>query len=196
MAARVRRAYRPSRARPCDAATLRRRLRSMPALEKKGLWGVQERAILNLEQSLAKDHPRALVLIASGSGKTLTAVSEIYRLIKFANAKCVLFLVHRDNLGRQALKEFQQYETPDDGRKFAELYNVQLLTSNKIAPVSKVIITPIQRLYSILRGEPDLPDPDAKERSSFDEAANARIGLKASEGGLGSENGQAGACVI
>jgi type I restriction enzyme R subunit len=94
--------------------------------------------------------------MATGSGKTYTAVSFIYRLIKFAKAKRVLFLVDRSNLGRQTLREFQQYVTPDDGRKFTQLYNVQHLSSNTFDPVSKVCITTIQRLYSMLRGEPGI----------------------------------------
>ncbi len=75
--------------------------------------------------------------MATGSGKTFTAISSVYRLVKHAGARRVLFLVDRANLGRQAHKEFQQYTTPDDGRKFTELYNVQLLSSNKIDPVAK-----------------------------------------------------------
>ena len=91
--------------------------------------------------------------MATGSGKTFTAISSIYRLIKFADARRVLFLVDRGNLGRQTMKEFQQYATPDDGRKFTELYNVQHLKSNRLDPVSRVCITTIQRLYSMLRGD-------------------------------------------
>jgi type I restriction enzyme R subunit len=95
------------------------------------------------------------------------AVSLIYRLIKFANARRVLFLVDRNNLGRQTHTEFQQYLTPDDGRKFTELYNVQRLSSNTFDPVNRVCITTIQRLYSMLRGEPEL-DPELEEHSLFD----------------------------
>ena len=105
--------------------------------------------------------------MATGSGKTFTAITSIYRLIKFGGAQRVLFLVDRANLGRQALKEFQQYTTPDDGRKFTELYNVQHLTSNKIDPVARVCITTIQRLYSMLRGEEEL-SPELEEGSGFD----------------------------
>ena len=93
-------------------------------LDTAGLWSAQVKAINNLEQSFAKDKPRALIQMATGAGKTYTAVSFVYRLIKFAKAKRVLFLVDRNNLGRQAFKEFDQYRTPDDGRKFTELYNV------------------------------------------------------------------------
>jgi type I restriction enzyme R subunit len=90
--------------------------------------------------------------MATGSGKTLLAAFAAYRLVKFAGARRVLFLVDRANLGRQTLKEFQGFTTPDDGRKFTELYNVQRLSSNVIDPVSRVTITTIQRLYSIMRG--------------------------------------------
>lgn len=157
-----------------EASTLRSRLRSMPALAPGRLWTVQREAILNLEQSLADDRPRALIQMATGSGKTFTSVSQIYRLIKFGGAKRVLFLVDRSNLGRQAENEFKQYVTPDDGRKFTELYNVQRLTSNTLDAGAKVCITTIQRLFSMLSGEPDL-DPELEERSLFDNILNVDV---------------------
>src|SRR5438067_317027 len=91
------------------------------------LWSAQIEAIRNLEKSLAANKRRALIQMATGSGKTYTAVNFVYRLIKLAGARRVLFLVDRGNLGDQTLKEFQQFVTPDDGRKFTELYNVQHL---------------------------------------------------------------------
>jgi type I restriction enzyme R subunit len=134
-------------------STFRSRLRRLPALVTTGLRTVQITAVQNLEASLRDDRPRALLQMATGSGKTFVAVTEVYRLLKHAGAKRVLFLVDRANLGEQAEKEFQGYVTPDTHRKFPELYNVQRLTSNVIAPASAVVITTIQRLYSILRGE-------------------------------------------
>jgi len=148
--------------------TLRARLQQLPPLITAGLWDAQIEAINNLEKSFNDNRPRALIQMATGSGKTYTAVSFIYRLIKFAGAKRVLFLVDRNNLGKQTLREFQSYVTPDDGRKFTELYNVQRLTSNVIDPVSKVTITTIQRLYSMLKGEEfeeDLEEPSWFELS-------------------------------
>jgi type I restriction enzyme, R subunit len=129
----------------------RTRLHTMPPIVETGFWPAQLTAVRNLERSLREDRPRALIQMATGSGKTYTAISSIYRLIKFGGAKRVLFLVDRANLGRQALKDFQQYVAPDDGRKFTELYNVQLLTSNKLDPVARVCITTIQRLYRCLK---------------------------------------------
>jgi type I restriction enzyme R subunit len=147
--------------------TLRARLKNMPPLLTEGLRECQIEAIRNLERSFAEAKPRALIQMASGGGKTYTAVSFVYRLIKFANAKRVLFLVDRNNLGRQTKREFQQYITPDDRRKFTELYNVQHLTSNVIDPVSRVCITTIQRLYSMLKGEAEF-DAELEEQSLFD----------------------------
>ena len=148
------------------AANLRRRLTEMPPLDAGVLWTVQERAIRNLEQSLAKGRPRALVQMATGSGKTFTACNLVYRLIKYAGAKRVLFLVDRNNLGRQTLREFQGFTTPDENRKFTELYNVQLMDSARIDPVNRVCISTIQRVYSMLQGEQI--DEKLEERSGFD----------------------------
>jgi len=134
---------------------VRNRLRILPPLAREGLWDHQYRVITNLEQSLARNHPRALIHMTMGSGKTFTACNFIYRLISHAGARRVLFLVDRRTLGRQALNEFQQFTIPGDGRKFTEIYNVQLLSSNTIDPVCRVAITTIQRLYSILKGESD-----------------------------------------
>jgi type I restriction enzyme R subunit len=108
--------------------------------------------------------------MASGGGKTFTACNFSYRLIKYASARRVLFLVDRSNLGKQTMKEFQQFVTPDDGRKFTELYNVQRMQSNKLDKVSKVCITTIQRLYSMLKGEEEF-DPANEEASLFAAAA-------------------------
>ncbi len=147
--------------------TVRARLKNMPPLLTGGLRDCQIKSVTNLEKSFADEKPRALIQMASGGGKTFTAVTFIYRLIKFAGAKRVLFLVDRNNLGRQTLKEFQQYIAPDDGRKFPELYNLQHLSSNTIDTVSRVCITTIQRLYSMLKGEADF-DSELEERSVFD----------------------------
>ena len=107
--------------------------------------------------------------MATGSGKTFTAVNVAYRLLKFGGAKRILFLVDRGNLGKQAEDEFANFEPPDDPRKFTQLYTVQRLKTNSINPAAKVVITTIQRLYSMLKGEPEF-DAGNEEGSSFDTA--------------------------
>jgi type I restriction enzyme R subunit len=154
------------------APTLRHRLRALPPLTRIGLWPAQFTAIENLERSLAADRPRALIQMATGSGKTFTAANIAYRLVKHADARRILFLVDRANLGRQTLKELQGFSTPDDGRKLTELYNVQHLSSNRIDPVSRVTISTIQRVYSILRGD-TVFDEELDEHSAFEVADEA-----------------------
>jgi type I restriction enzyme, R subunit len=159
-----------------ESDTLRRRLGQMPTahlLATAGMRGCQIEAITKLEQSFAADQPRSLIQMATGAGKTYTACAFTYRLIKHAGAKRVLFLVDRANLGRQAKGEFDQFVTPDTGRKFTELYNAQHLTSNQLDHVARVTICTIQRLYSMLRGE-ELED-DVDEISTF-EIAQALVG--------------------
>lgn len=138
-----------------QANTLSQRLaEQMPPLPAQNLRDCQIKAVTGLEKSLAQNKPRALVHMATGAGKTFTAITSVYRLLKFGGAKRILFLVDTRNLGKQAHQEFMAYTPPDDGRKFTELYNVQRLVSPNIDPHSQVCISTIQRMYSILSGEP------------------------------------------
>lgn len=132
--------------------SLRKRLLDLPALQTEGLHDCQIKAINKLEASFKENRPRALIQMATGSGKTFTAITAIYRLLKYAKAKRVLFLVDTRNLGEQAEQEFMSYVPNDDNRKFTELYNVQRLKSGYVASDSQVCISTIQRLYSILKG--------------------------------------------
>lgn len=152
-----------------EGDTLRARLRALPPLVTDGLRECQVEALEGLEASLQRDDPRALVQMATGSGKTFTAVSLVYRLVKHAGLKRVLFLVDRNNLGRQALPEFELYRTPDTHRLFTEIYDVQRLTSNAVDDNAKVVIATIQRVYSMLRGR-ELDEAE-EERSGFEAPA-------------------------
>ena len=137
--------------------TLRAGLQLLPDLDPRGLWPAQAEAVRGLEASLQANRPRALIQMTMGAGKTFTAVNAVYRLIRHAGAQRVLFLVDRANLGVQAVREFEGFDTPDDGRKFTELYNVRRLTSSHLdmagEGATKVHVSTIQRLYSLLRGE-------------------------------------------
>ncbi|GAB5561836.1 MAG: type I restriction-modification enzyme R subunit C-terminal domain-containing protein [Synoicihabitans sp.] len=146
--------------------TLRGRLKTFPTLQTDPLRDCQIDAISCLETSLSHNRPRALIQMATGSGKTYTAVTQAYRLIKHAGARRILFLVDRGNLGRQTVNEFQQFTTPDDGRKFTNLYNVQMLGPGGIDPVCKITVSTIQRLYSQLMNN-ELDD-EADEHSGYE----------------------------
>ncbi|RLA43030.1 MAG: restriction endonuclease subunit R, partial [Gammaproteobacteria bacterium] len=134
-------------------ASLRTRLQTIPALDRTGLRECQITAIENLEVSFKDDRPRALIQMATGAGKTYTAITSIYRLLKHADAKRILFLVDTKNLGEQAEQEFMAYLPNDDNRKFTELYNVQRLKSSFVAKDSQVCISTIQRMYSLLKDQ-------------------------------------------
>ena len=133
--------------------SLRAKLRNLPELNPAGLRACQISAIRNLEISFRDNRPRALIQMATGSGKTYTAITSIYRLLKHADARRILFLVDTRHLGEQAEQEFMAYVPNDDNRKFTELYNVQRLKSSFVARDSQVCISTIQRMYSLLKGE-------------------------------------------
>jgi type I restriction enzyme R subunit len=153
------------------APTWRAKVRHLPALDTIALRPAQITAIHGVEQSLAaQHHDRSLVQMATGAGKTYTAVTSAYRLLKFGGFQRILFLVDRNNLADQTLAEFQNYQTPGDGRRFTEIYNVDKLTSAGMLGSSNVVISTIQRVFRALQGDevtvgddPDLDDfvPDA-----------------------------------
>jgi len=161
-----------------QGASLRARLQHIPLLnpehrpaQELRLRDCQEIAITNLEESFKADRPRALIQMATGAGKTYTAITSIYRLLKHAEGKRVLFLVDTKNLGEQAEQEMMSYVPIDDNRKFTELYNVQRLKSSYVAKDSQVCISTIQRLYSILK---DTPLDDAAEEINPAELAQPK----------------------
>lgn len=152
-----------------SARSLRARLHDLPALDPTGLRDCQIEAITALDASLKQAKPRALIQMATGSGKTFTAITSIYRLLKHARVRRVLFLVDTRNLGEQAEQEFLAFTPTDDNRKFTELYTVRRLTSSFVPPDAEVCISTIQRMYSILQGrelDASAEDENPAERSS------------------------------
>nr|WP_294510673.1 DEAD/DEAH box helicase family protein [uncultured Bilophila sp.] len=158
-----------------ENSTLRTRLRAMRtdnscALSTDNLRACQVEAVTGLEASLAADQSRALIQMATGAGKTFTACTFSWRLLKYAGARRILFLVDRTNLGDQTLKEYQNYQPPHAAGRFTDIYNVQHLHGKTITPDAKVVISTVQRLYSLLQGE-NIEDEelDARdERSAFE----------------------------
>jgi len=136
-----------------DESTLRNRMKSFTYFNDDGFRDCQVKAILNLEKSFSENKPRALIQMATGAGKTYTAITSVYRLLKHAKCKRVLFLVDTKNLGEQSEGEFLNYKPSDSGRLFSELFSVRRLNSAYIPKDTKVCISTIQRMYSILRGE-------------------------------------------
>lgn len=132
--------------------SLRSSFKKLPVLQTEGLRDCQINAITKLETSFKEIKPKALIQMATGSGKTFTAITSIYRLLKHTKAKRILFLVDTKNLGEQAEQEFMNFLPNDSNQKFTELYGVHRLKSSFIPTDNFVYISTIQRLYSILKG--------------------------------------------
>ena len=154
-----------------SAHTFLARLQNMPPLIEEGLWPAQIIAIRNLEASLKANKPRALIQMATGSGKTFTSISFIYRLIKFAGARRVLFLVDRGNLGGQAKTEFDEYTSPYNNFKFGQEFIVQHLQSNQLDTTARVTICTIQRLFSMLKGRELAEEDDEQSVARLEQVA-------------------------
>jgi type I restriction enzyme R subunit len=162
-----------------EAPTWRGRIQYMPSYDDYDLRPASKIAVGAIEKSLAAGtHSRSLVQMATGAGKTRMAVTESYRLIKNGGFNRILFLVDRNNLGDQTLREFRDYETQDDGRKFTELYNVNKLTSAGVADSSKVVISTIQRVFSVLRGV-EVPEDDDPGIDDFQPPAPVSVDYNA-----------------
>ena len=143
-------------------------MKRFPAFDTTGFRKCQITAIRNLDASFADNRPKALVQMATGAGKTFTAITAAYRLLKFGKMKRILFLVDTKSLGEQAEREFLAYTPNDDNRSFAQLYGVRRLNSSYIPNDIQICVSTIQRMYSILKGEE--MDESAEEESFFEQA--------------------------
>ena len=150
--------------------TIRNNMKRFPPLDTSGFRDCQITAIRNLEQSFGENRPRALIQMATGAGKTFTAITAVYRLLKYAKLNRVLFLVDTKGLGEQAEREFLAYRPNDDNRSFSQIYGVRRLKSSYIPNDVQVCISTIQRMYSILRGE-ELDE--SAEQTSLNELTTA-----------------------
>ncbi len=153
-----------------QADTIRNNMKHFPELDATGFRKCQVNAINNLDQSFAENRPKALVQMATGAGKTFTAITASYRLLKYAKMNRILFLVDTKSLGEQAEREFMAYTPNDDPRSFSQLYGVCRLKSSYIPTDVQICVSTIQRMYSILKEE-DLDE--SAEETSFNEFVTA-----------------------
>ena len=150
--------------------TIRNNMKHFPILDTAGFRECQINAINNMDISFADNRPRALVQMATGAGKTFTAITEAYRLLKYGKMNRILFLVDTKSLGEQAEREFLAYTPNDDTRSFSQLYGVRRLKNSYIPNDVQICISTIQRMYSILKEE-DIDE--STEEESFNEYVTA-----------------------
>ncbi len=156
--------------------TIRNNMKHFPELDIAGFRNCQMKAIKELDKSFSENRPRALVQMATGAGKTFTAITAAYRLLKYAKMRRILFLVDTKSLGEQAEMEFLAYKPNDDNRMFSNLYGLCRLKTSYIPDDVQVCISTIQRMYSILKGE-EL-DESAEEESPFENPVDTAQAVK------------------
>jgi len=150
--------------------TIRNNMKRFPEFDPTGFRKCQITAIENLDASFADNRPKALVQMATGAGKTFTAITAAYRLLKYGKMNRILFLVDTKGLGEQAEREFLAYRPTDDPRPFSQIYGVHRLKSSYIPDGVQICISTIQRMHSILKGE-ELNE--SAEEISFNEYVTA-----------------------
>jgi len=131
----------------------------LPTLQRRGLRDCQFEAITNLENSFREGYRKALIVLATGAGKTYTACMATYRFLSYTNMKRVLFLVDRNNLGKQAEGEFGAFRLTENGEPFNTIFETVRLKSKEVPENAEVIICTIQRLFSALTGQ-EMEDDD------------------------------------
>ena len=139
----------------------------LPTLSPKGLRACQYEAITQLEQSFRNGENRALMVLATGAGKTYTACLAAYRMLAFTPMKRILFLVDRNNLGKQAETEFGTFRLTENGDPFNTIFTVNRLKSSSVLTDSNVVISTIQRLFSLLKGD-EITDNDEDDEEIED----------------------------
>lgn len=148
----------------------------LPALKKQRLRNCQYEAITELEKSFRTGQDRALLVLATGAGKTYTACTACYRFLSYTPMRRILFLVDRNNLGKQAADEFGKYKLTETDDPFNSIFGVERLTSPEIPSDANVVISTIQRLFAVLSGTPMPEDNDDDENVPEDDD-NTEVGL-------------------
>lgn len=140
----------------------------LPTLEEKGLRRCQYDAVTELENSFRTGQNKALIVLATGAGKTFTACLAAYRLLSYTPMKRILFLVDRNNLGKQAEGEFGMFRLTENGDPFNTIFTVNRLKSANVPSESNVVISTIQRLFRLLTGQ-EITDDDDDEATDVGE---------------------------
>lgn len=129
----------------------------------------QENAIRAVEAALEAGAPRALLAMATGTGKTRTIIGLIYRFLKTERFRRVLFLVDRTALGQQAQDAFD--EAPlEQNHTLSQIYNVATLGDMAAEAETRVQVATVQAMARRLFMADDPPPVDAYDCLIVDEA--------------------------
>lgn len=128
------------------------------------LWDNQLEAIsgnqneTGVEQAFRQGKRKALVQMATGTGKTWMAAAEIHRMLKSGAASRVLFLVDRTNLGKQTRREFENFDVGND-MKLGEVYSVERAEGGEYPEHADIVVSTLQGMYSLLENHDEVKIP-------------------------------------
>lgn len=138
---------------------------ALPRIEKTGLRDCQYNAEVSFENTLINGKKKALAILATGAGKTYLACLASYRLLNYTSTDRVLFLVDRNNLAKQTENEFSTFDRTENKKTLSSLYVINRLKKNSDIN-GNVVISTIQKLFSVLTGN-NLIDNDEDENDDF-----------------------------
>ena len=115
-----------------------------PGMSELGLRYYQEDAVRAVEKAIVKGQQEILLAMATGTGKTRTAIAMMFRLIQSQRFKRILFLVDRRSLGEQALGAFE--DTRINGDTFNSIFDIKGLTDKFPEDSTKIHVATVQSL--------------------------------------------------
>lgn len=139
---------------------------ALPRLDHRGLRDCQYDAEIEFEKSLKSGKKKSLAILATGSGKTYLACLASYRMLNYTPAKRVLFLVDRNNLARQTESEYSTFDRTEGRKEMSSLYEIKRLKREQDIK-STIVISTIQKLYSVLTGNAIIDDDEDAEDEKY-----------------------------
>lgn len=133
-----------------DAAAAHQKLATEP-VDYLELREYQVRAIRAIEDAIARGERTCLLAMATGTGKTRTALGLIYRLIKAGRFRRVLFVVDRRALAEQAGTAFKTVKL-EQLETFADIYDLKDLGDLEPAAETRLHLATIQGLIRRVLG--------------------------------------------
>ena len=116
----------------------------------------QKLAIQKIEEAIGKHKNRILLAMATGTGKTRTAIALMYRLIKHKRARRILYLVDRQSLAQQTADALKDNKV--EGQSISSIYGVKEYGDKNPEAHTRIHIATVQGLVQrLFHNEEELP---------------------------------------
>lgn len=116
----------------------------------------QKLAIQKIEEAIGKHKNRILLAMATGTGKTRTAIALMYRLIKHKRARRILYLVDRQSVAQQTADALKDNKV--EGQSISSIYGVKEYGDKNPEAHTRIHIATVQGLVQrLFHNEEELP---------------------------------------